>query len=377
MNVLFLTNNRTLGGTIRILQSWLLLAPSHGIRGCVVVPTGSDFCQWLRANDIAHIESDMSWPNRRKPWQALWDASRVALWARRQKIEILHCNEHDVYPFGQVVRRILKLPMVCHVRYRVDREFATWAFGGRRCPDVLLWTSRQQKDDSAASIEGVVPEERQHVIPLGLDLNRFGTRTAERDVMRGAWDFRPDDIVVGQCCALRSRKRIEEFVDLVSELAAEDERVVGVLAGDAPPGDEPYREKVLRHIESKGLGRRFRWLGNLNDVEPFYQAIDIFVSTSEYETFGNSVCEAMACARPVTGYAGGSIQEVVGDAGGIVETGDYQSLVGSTRHFVRDEKARQCAGLRGQERVARQFNPAATIQRVKQIYAALDRGTQR
>src|SRR5258705_7121450 len=111
MNVLFLTNNRTLGGTIRILQSWLLLAPSHGIRGCVVVPTGSDFCEWLRANDIAHVESDMSWPNRRKPWKALWDASQVALWARRQGIEILHCNEHDVYPFGQVVRRLLRLPM--------------------------------------------------------------------------------------------------------------------------------------------------------------------------------------------------------------------------------------------------------------------------
>ena len=40
MNVLFVTNNRTLGGTIRILQSWLLLAPSHGIQASVVIPTG-------------------------------------------------------------------------------------------------------------------------------------------------------------------------------------------------------------------------------------------------------------------------------------------------------------------------------------------------
>jgi glycosyltransferase involved in cell wall biosynthesis len=212
---------------------------------------------------------------------------------------------------------------------------------------------------------------------LGLDLARFGTRTTERETIRRAWDFRADEIVIGQCCALRPRKRIEEFIDVVADLAAEDERVVGVLAGDAPPGDEAYREKVLRHIDARGLGRRFRWIGNLNDVEPFYQAIDLFVSTSEYETFGNSVCEAMACARPVIGYAGGSVREVVGDSGGIVETGDYQSLLGSTRHFVQDDKARLCAGLRAKERVANQFNPAATIKRVRELYASLDHGRDR
>ena len=377
MNILFFTNNRFLGGTVRILQSWLLLGPSHGLHGFVVVPTGSDFCQWLAANGIPYIESRMAWPNRRKPWQALSDAAKVILWARRYKIGLLHCNEHDVYPFAHLVRRFLRRPMVCHVRYKLERGFASWAFGRSRCPDLLLWTSRQQKEDSRPAIDGIVPEGRQHIVPLGFELTRFGTRTSEREVVRQTWGVAPDDIVLGQCCALRPRKRLEDFIDLIADLSAENDRVVGVLAGDALSGDEAYREKLLQHIDRRGVAGRFRRLGNLNDVEPFYQAIDLFVSTSEYETFGNSVCEAMACARPVIGYAGGSVREVVGDTGAIVETLDYRALLESARGFVADPAARQSAGRRGQERVDREFNPAATIRRVKALYESLERGPTR
>src|SRR5262249_41929434 len=154
----------------------------------------------------------------------------------------------------------------------------------------------------------------------------------------------PEEIVIGQACALRPRKRLEEFIELVARLASEDERVVGVLAGDARPGDEAYRNRILGLIGQTGLGRRFRWLGNLDAIERLDQALDIFVSTSEYETFGNSVCEAMACGRPVAGYRGGSVAEVVGDAGLVVETGDLPSLVNAVRELLRRQELREELG---------------------------------
>src|SRR5262249_32621351 len=159
------------------------------------------------------------------------------------------------------------------------------------------------------------------------------------------------------------------FIDLVAELAREDDRVVGVLAGDAMPGDEAYRDQVLKHLETSGLGRRFRWLGNLDEVEPFYQAIDIFVSTSEYETFGNSVCEAMACGRPVAGYHGGSVREVLGDAGRTVDVGDTVALTESVRELVQRPELRADLSRRGRERVASQFNPAQSLEQLMAMYA--------
>jgi glycosyltransferase involved in cell wall biosynthesis len=372
MRVLYLTDNLTLGGTIRILQSWLLLGRRSGLDGHVAVRPGSHLVRWLEANGVAHVANPMPWPDRRWPMPALWHAQRLARWGRRRGIDVIHCNEHNLYPFGVLLRRLLGRPLVCHVRYRLTREFCAWAFGGRgRQPDALLWTSRQQEADCTEAIRGIVPAERQRVLHIGLDPGVFGVRTGERDAMRRQWGFGGDEIVIGQACALRPRKRLEDFVELVARLAREDPRVVGVLAGDAVAGDEPYRELILRRVADSGLGPRFRWLGNLDDVEPFYQAIDVFVSTSEYETFGNSVCEAMCCSRPVVAYQGGSVQEVVGGAGLIARTGDLGALIAAARDCARDAGLRDRLGGVGRQRVARHFNPADSLDQLRQIYDAL------
>jgi glycosyltransferase involved in cell wall biosynthesis len=371
MRVLYLTDNPTLGGTINILKGWLPLGRSRGLRSHVVTPPGSKFLQWLSAHDIPHTTSPMPWPSLRWPVPSLWQAWRLARWAHRHRIDVIHCNEHNVYPFANLVRRLLRKPMVCHVRYRIEPGFGSWAFGGHRAPDALLWTSRQQQSDSAVGIDGVVPADRQHVVPLGLELSAFGARADGRATTRSGWGVQPGEIIIGQACALRPRKRVEEFIDLVAQLAREDERVVGVLAGDAMPGDEPYREKVLKHIAASGLGRRFVWLGNLDDVEPFYHGIDVFVSTSEYETFGNSVCEAMACGRPVVAYRGGSVQEVVGEAGLVVGDCDLSALTEAVRRCVQRPDVRESLGREGRERVRGRFNPAASLSQVLAIYESL------
>jgi glycosyltransferase involved in cell wall biosynthesis len=301
MRVLYLTDNPTLGGTIRILQSWLLLGRQNGtVSGYVTIPPGSEFRRWLSANAIPYMQNPLPSPSKRWPVPALRHGWRLARWAKREAIQVIYCNEHNIYPFGVLLRWLTGLPLVCHIRYQVAREYCEWAFrGALRQPDALLWTSLQQQADCADAIRGVVPEGKQHLIPLGVDPDVFGVHSCNRAATRAAWGFGPEEIVIGQACALRPRKRIEDFVDLVAKLAEQDPRVVGVLAGDAMPGDEPYRDTVLAHIEQHRMGRRFRWLGNLDDVEPFDQGIDLFVSTSEYETFGNSVCEAMACGRAV------------------------------------------------------------------------------
>jgi glycosyltransferase involved in cell wall biosynthesis len=372
IRALYLTDNPTLGGTIRILQSWLLLGRQERIiQGHVAIRPGSDFQQWLDTHRIPYTFNPLPEPSKGKPWQSLWHAGKLTVWARRRNVQVIHCNEHNIYPFGTLLRRFLSLPLVCHVRYRVEREYCSWAFGAGRQPDALLWTSNQQRADCAQAIQGIVPEGKQHLIPLGVDPALFGGRVGERESTRQKWGIGPDEIVIGQATALRPRKRIEDFIDLVAALAQSDPRVVGVLAGDAPPGDEPYRDIVLKRIEASGLGRRFVWVGNLDDVEPFDQAIDVFVSTSVYETFGNSVCEAMACGRPVVAYQGGSVQEVVGDGGLTVDNQDVPGLIRAVRGVVNQPGLRESLGENGRRRVRDVYSPAATLKRLALIYGTL------
>src|SRR5438132_1513747 len=98
MNVLFLTDNPNLGSTSRILQSWLPLGPSRGLEGHVAAPPGSLFLRWLSEHNLPHIANPMPWPNRWWPLPSFRHAWRLAQWARQHRVEIIHCNEHNVYP---------------------------------------------------------------------------------------------------------------------------------------------------------------------------------------------------------------------------------------------------------------------------------------
>jgi glycosyltransferase involved in cell wall biosynthesis len=377
MRVLYLTNNPNLGSTARILQSWILRAKAVGLDTAVVAQRPGAFADWLKTAGVVHRVDPMPWPSRRWPIPALRHAWAVARWARRLGVDVIHCNEHDVYPFGVLLRRLLRRPIVCHVRFRVGRDFCQWAFANSRCPDALLWTSHQQREDCASAIDRLVPDDRQHIVRLGIDLSTFGTLAAGRAATRAAWGVRPDEIVIGTASALRPIKRIHEFITLIDRLAREDDRVVGVVAGGVMPGDESYRDGLVRQVADAGLGRRFRWLGNLDDVEPFYHATDVFVSTSEYETFGNSVCEAMACGKPVAGYAGGSVPEVVGPAGRMVPVGDLDRLTAAVRGLLADPDLRADYGRRGRERVAGEFDPGRSLETTRALYTSLTNRTLR
>jgi glycosyltransferase involved in cell wall biosynthesis len=371
MRVLYLTGNPNLGSTTRTLQAWLVSEPGQGVDPFVCAQKEGPFARWLQANRIPHQINPMPWFDRRHPVKTFGAALRLARWARQQRIDVVHCNEHDTYPFGVMVARLLRRPIVCHIRFRVEEGFCRWAFKPGRQPDAVLWTSHQQKADSSAAIAGTVPEDRQHVIHLGLDFSTFGAASQTRADTRRQWGVSADTIVIGSATALRPRKRIEDFVELVRRAAERSPRVVGVLAGDIVAGDEAYLEKLNAQIAASGLGRRLVRLGNIDDVEPFYHAIDLFVSTSDYETFGMSVLEAMACRKAVAAYTGGSVHEVLGDAGIIVETGDLEGLSRATEALVGDAVERERIGRLGRQRAEQRFDATRSVNTLLSLYASL------
>jgi glycosyltransferase involved in cell wall biosynthesis len=371
MRILYLTNNPTLGSTARVLQDWLLLSKKEGIEALVALEQGGDLVPWLREHELRQCAVAMPLPDRWRPWKWLPQAWRFGHWLRREGVQVLDCNEHNIYPFVSVARRFAGLPVVCRVQYAIAREFAAWAFGGRRLPDALVWTSHQQKADCAAAVDGIVPPEQQYVVPMGVDLARYGLMVEQRQLLRKKLGIGLDDVVVGAASALRARKRVDDFLQVIRDLRRKYPNVVGLLAGGKVPWDEDYADQLMPRLRTLEAEGGFHWLGHLEPVEPVYHAMDIFVSTSEYETFGMSVCEAMACRRPVVGYWGGSVHEVAGDGGLIVDNGDVAALTAAVERLVQNPELRAEMGERARQRVARCYDPASSWQQIKQVYASV------
>jgi glycosyltransferase involved in cell wall biosynthesis len=106
----------------------------------------------------------------------------------------------------------------------------------------------------------------------------------------------------------------------------------------------------------------------------FYSAIDVFVTPSLLETFGNTAMEAMACGTPVVGYATSGLKDVV-DSGitGLLqepvgcETSIYQAL----DFLVANPEARVQMGVAARRRVEEIFDVRLMAARYKELYTGL------
>ena len=78
----------------------------------------------------------------------------------------------------------------------------------------------------------------------------------------------------------------------------------------------------------------------INDLSQLYGAAQAFVFPSFLEGFGLPAVEAMACGAPVVASTGGSLPEVVGDAGELFEPRDVGMMVDKLGPILRSPSIR-------------------------------------
>ena len=126
-------------------------------------------------------------------------------------------------------------------------------------------------------------------------------------------------------------------------------RLVGSGELDAACADA-FRER----LSGAGLGDRVRWDGPVaGDAMPgAYDACDVFVLPTRFETCSLSTREAMARGRPVVASRVGGLPENLGDAraGRLVPEGDAQALATALSALIADAEARRAMGRAARRR---------------------------
>ena len=160
-----------------------------------------------------------------------------------------------------------------------------------------------------------VPEERIRVIPNFVDTDVFcrGRDPSHREV------FAP---------------RGEKIVMHVSNFrpveagGRRDRGLRGPARGGAGPAGHggatvPDRPRAAARARALGVDRDVVFLGKHAAVEELLSCADLFLMTSDRESFGLAALEALSCGVPVVGYRAGGLPEVVphGEAGFLVPVG--------------------------------------------------------
>jgi len=269
-------------------------------------------------------------------------AWRFARFLRRHRIDIVQTYFADSTYFAVPVARlagvrriILTRRNIGHWMKPVDRLMV------RLCQRLAHATIANCEACRRAVIEQELARpERVHVIPNGIDLDRFAHIEPYQPAMSG----RPRR--VGMVGNLRPVKGVDVFIRAAAQVAAQAPNVTFHVAGCGDP--EPYRQLA----KQCGVADRVEFLGSVADVPAFLATLDVAVLPSRAEGLSNALLEYMAAGRPIVATAVGGNVELLrdGSTGVLVPPDDPEvlatALVGLAKARQRPRKlaaAARCA----------------------------------
>jgi glycosyltransferase involved in cell wall biosynthesis len=122
--------------------------------------------------------------------------------------------------------------------------------------------------------------------------------------------------------------------------------------------DPAYRRRLAQQVAAAGMADRVRFHDFVPDPMACMQAFDAVVLTTENETFGLVLPEAMRCGVAVIGSDAGGVREIIDDGrtGLLFRPGDAASLAEGIGRLYDDAALRSRLAAAGRARAARTFD---------------------
>lgn len=264
----------------------------------------------------------------------------------------------------------------------------------RAATDRLVVISPQQYREIHEEF-GVGRAAQFRIIPLGLDLEAFKDWAARRAPLRAELGADEAEVLVGIVGRLTEIKHHELFLAAAarykqrSEVGSQRSVATGRRVRFVVIGDGHLRARLQAQARALELSAdELVFLGERNDPENFYPALDIVALTSRNEGTPLTLIEAMANARPVIATAVGGVVDLLGAAtadsvehaargwqicarGLAVRSGDAEGLSDGLARLVADEALRQELGERGRSFVAQHYAKERLLADMMKLYAEL------
>jgi D-inositol-3-phosphate glycosyltransferase len=211
--------------------------------------------------------------------------------------------------------------------------------------------------------------ERVEVVPLGVDVDRF--RPLDKAEARRRLGFEDEKIVlfVGR---LEPLKGVDILINAAAMLESDVECSVLIVGGDESSHAQVTQLQGL--ASDLGIEHRVAFTGAVDHetLPLFYNAADICVVPSHYESFGLVAVEAMACGVPVVASRVGGLTGTVkdGETGYLVPWLCPEPFAERIEMLLENESLRRNLGEAAREAVTRYRWPNVAA-RVLQLYDSL------
>lgn len=204
-------------------------------------------------------------------------------------------------------------------------------------------------------------------IPTGIDLDRFGDGDGRR--FRGRHNMPADALVIGHVGRLAGEKNLAYLARAAGRFLAEhpDAYWLVVGSGESAEAIETTIEKIANPAQLIMAGSHTG-----QDLVDAYTAMDLFVFSSQSETQGMVLAEAMAARTPVVALDGPGVRDVLNDVSGRLLPGNAteETFAEAMREMTRDRAALAHRGDLARQSV-RTFGLDVCADRILELYEQL------
>ncbi|MCJ7509168.1 MAG: glycosyltransferase family 4 protein [candidate division Zixibacteria bacterium] len=305
----------------------------------------------------------------------------LGLQKKLKNFDILHIPEVSYYYSYQAAKAKrkygLKMVSTCaaNIPFAYGQSWLSKRRMNRTIKEVDLFLPLSQRAKEVLLLLGI-PAEKIEVVPFGIDVDIFTPKCKDLSLAE-RFGLQKDDLIILFVGRINRSKGVYELVYAAKKIF-NDHELIGKRIKFLLIGSGPAKRRIEKLIDRLNIRFGVITMDNVEyDLMPkIHNLADIFVLPSIakrrwQEQFGMVLIESMACGKAVVAAQSGSIPEVVGEAGVLVQPNDPFSLAEAIKKLILDESLRQELGKRGRERAEANFSIAVVSRKLQQIYEKL------
>ena len=221
---------------------------------------------------------------------------------------------------------------------------------------IRVVTLRQRERPTLKGID----KEKIHYVPSFIDFSLFSQRN-DNSVRKLNLNSRFDKIVLS-VSRLAKEKSIETLIRAIPYVIEDYPRCLFLIIGGGP--EEKYLEGLASQLGVKEF-IKFQGPVSYKDIPSYFQAADIFISTSHYEGTCMSIHEAAVAKKPIisTPHAGAYDALKNGHTGFIVNFDDYLGLSKNILYLLENDNIAKDMGSNAHTFIIEHFKKEDILKR--------------
>ncbi len=302
---------------------------------------------------------------------------------KKKRFDIVHVHTPVASLLGRIAAKLAGVPVVIYTAHGFyfhenmagwKRHIVVWLekIIGRLFTDMLLTQSAEDKQ--TAIKKKIITKNRIEWIGNGVDINRFVAAEGDNN-LKNSLGMSNRDRVIGFTGRIVREKGIEELILAFIRVKQAIPDVKLMIIGDTLKSDRDRRIKqnIKQLIDINKLGDKIIFTGFREEINRFYNIMDVFVLPSWREGMPRSILEAMASAKPVvaTNIRGCREEVIDGVTGRLVPVKNEKILAKAIKEILLNKESADRMGGAGRRSVEEKFDENMVLERQLRIYRQL------